>query len=69
VKRVLAPCPFLVLGNDKQAGKFCEERLNTGAEFPSSLTGLLDGALLTQDYVLGYFQTSPSTSSGQALRD
>jgi hypothetical protein len=32
--------------------------LNTG-EFSAVPSGLLDGGFLTQDYVLGYFQTSP----------
>jgi len=48
----------VVLGNDEQAGKSREGRLNTGAEFSAVPSGLLDGAFLTQDYVLGYFQTS-----------
>jgi hypothetical protein len=33
-------------------------RLNAEGEFSAVPTGLLDGAFLTQDYVLGYFQTS-----------
>jgi hypothetical protein len=35
-----------------------EGRLNTGTEFSAVPSGLLDDAFLTQDYVLGYFQTS-----------
>jgi hypothetical protein len=34
------------------------EKKNIGGEFSVVPTGLLDGAFLTQDYVLGYFQTS-----------
>jgi hypothetical protein len=48
----------VVLGNDEQAGQSREGRLNTGAEFSAVPSGLLDGAFLTQDCVLGYFQPS-----------
>jgi hypothetical protein len=48
----------MVLGNNKQARQSREGRLNTGAEFSAVPSGLPDDAFPTQDYVLGYFQTS-----------
>jgi hypothetical protein len=48
----------IVLGNDKQARQSREGRLDTGSEFSAVPSGLPDGAFLTQDCVLGYFQTS-----------
>jgi hypothetical protein len=48
----------VVLGNDEQAGKSREGRLNNGAKFSAVPSGLPGGAFLTQDCVLGYFQTS-----------
>ena len=48
----------VVLGSDNQAGQSREGRLNSGAEVSAVPSGLIDDAFLTQDYVLGYFQTS-----------
>jgi hypothetical protein len=41
-----------------KGGQSREGRLNTTAESSAVPSGLLDDAFLTQDYVLGYFQTS-----------
>jgi hypothetical protein len=48
----------IVLGNDNQARQSREGLLNTGSGFSAVPSGLRDGAFLTQDCVLGYFQTS-----------
>jgi hypothetical protein len=48
----------VVLGNDKQARQSREGRLNKASEFSAVPSEFPDGTFLTQDCLLGYFQTS-----------